>query len=153
MFSRSSSAPNSKLMERLNGHALPATSGTSPTAPAMPTQAQSASLLGQDIKITGIDLKISSVGTLRIDGDVQGEVYGAAVVIGDSGTVTGSVFAEEVIVRGHVFGIIRARKVVLQSSSHVEGDIHNNAIVVEPGARFDGRCRHLEERFELSIPN
>ncbi len=147
MFSRSASAPTNKLMGRLNGLASPPTPGTTPAPPQAP------SLLGQDIRITGTDLRISSVGTLQIDGDVQGEVYGNAVIIGETGIVTGSVFAQEVVVRGQVLGIIRARKVVLQSSSHIEGDIHNNAIVVEPGARFDGRCRHLEETFELSIPN
>jgi hypothetical protein len=52
--------------------------------------------------------------------------------------------AEEVTVRGRVQGSIRARKVLLCSTSHVEGNILHEAFAVETGAFFEGNCRHAD---------
>ena len=46
--------------------------------------------------------------------------------------------------RGKVMGRIRARKVLLAASSHVEGDILHEAFAVESGAFFEGNCRHSD---------
>jgi cytoskeletal protein CcmA (bactofilin family) len=54
------------------------------------------------------------------------------------------VAAEEVTVRGRVQGSIRARKVLLASTCHVEGDILHEAFSVETGAFFEGNCRHAD---------
>ena len=47
-------------------------------------------------------------------------------------------------VRGRVMGRIRARKVQLAATSHVEGDILHEAFAVEAGAFFEGNCRHSD---------
>jgi cytoskeletal protein CcmA (bactofilin family) len=52
--------------------------------------------------------------------------------------------AEDVTVRGRVKGSIRARKVLLASTCHVEGDILHEAFAVETGAFFEGNCRHAD---------
>ena len=41
-------------------------------------------------------------------------------------------------------GRIRARKVLLCATSHVEGDILHEAFAVETGAFFEGNCRHSD---------
>jgi cytoskeletal protein CcmA (bactofilin family) len=41
-------------------------------------------------------------------------------------------------------GRIRARKVQLAATSHVEGDILHEAFAVEAGAFFEGNCRHSD---------
>ena len=46
--------------------------------------------------------------------------------------------------RGKVVGRIRARKVLLAATSHVEGDILHEAFAVESGAFFEGNCRHSD---------
>ena len=46
--------------------------------------------------------------------------------------------------RGKVIGRIRARKVLLAATSHVEGDILHEAFAVEAGAFFEGNCRHSD---------
>ncbi len=46
--------------------------------------------------------------------------------------------------RGKVTGRIRARKVLLAATSHVEGDILHEAFAVESGAFFEGNCRHSD---------
>jgi hypothetical protein len=51
-------------------------------------------------------------------------------------------------------GRIRARKVQLASTSHVEGDILHEAFSVEAGAFFEGNCRHSDNPLgeERSVP-
>src|SRR5262245_14298879 len=64
---------------------------------------------------------------------------------------TGTVAAARVIVRGTISGVIRgATTVTLQSSSHVEGDIHHMSLAIEQGAEFDGRCRRAADAAALT---
>jgi cytoskeletal protein CcmA (bactofilin family) len=65
-------------------------------------------------------------------------------VIGDRAVIHGQIFANEVTVRGRVQGSIKAYKVMLCATSHVEGDILHAAFAVETGAFFEGNCRHSE---------
>jgi cytoskeletal protein CcmA (bactofilin family) len=109
------------------------------------------SVIGNDLKIIGQGLKIISQGTLQVDGEIEGDVGGAEVIIGERGRVTGTVAAERVIVRGTIAGIIRGVTVTLQSSAHVEGDINHMSLAIEQGAEFDGRCRRSADPSELKI--
>jgi cytoskeletal protein CcmA (bactofilin family) len=109
------------------------------------------SVIGNDLKIIGQGLKIISQGTLQVDGEVEGDVRGSEVIIGEKGKVTGTVAAERVIVRGKIAGVIRGVTVALQSSSKVEGDIHHMSLAIEQGAEFDGRCRRPGDASELNL--
>src|SRR6185436_12633228 len=109
------------------------------------------SIISNDLKIIGQGLKIISRGTLQVDGEVEGDVAGAEVIIGEQGRVTGTVAAERVIVRGRTSGVIRAMTVALQASARVEGDIHHMSLTIEQGAEFDGRCRRPQDPSELKL--
>ena len=115
------------------------------------TDASGKSVIGNDLKIIGQGLKIISQGTLQVDGEIEGDVGGSEVIIGEQGKVTGTVAAERVIVRGKVAGVIRGSAVTLQSSSRVEGDIHHMSLAIEQGAEFDGRCRRPADASELNL--
>jgi cytoskeletal protein CcmA (bactofilin family) len=109
------------------------------------------SVIGNDLKILGQGLKIISQGTLQVDGEIEGDVGGVEVIIGEQGKVTGTVAAERVIVRGRISGVIRGATVALQASSRVEGDIHHMSLAIEQGAEFDGRCRRPSDPSELNL--
>jgi len=147
MFSRSVAQSDAGLIGRLSGSSQPLARPAAEVRPA--TSPQACSVIGRDLTIIGMDLRISSNGTVQIDGDVQGEVSGRQVIIGETGKVTGTVYGLEVVVRGRVYGLLQGERIVLQASSHVEGDIHNNALIIEQGAQFDGRCHRLAQPFEL----
>jgi cytoskeletal protein CcmA (bactofilin family) len=66
-------------------------------------------------------------------------------MIGEHGRLTGGIVADMVAVRGQVMGSIRGKKVMLQSSSHVEGDIYHQSLAIEPGAYFEGKSRRCED--------
>ena len=130
---------------------------SSNAAPSRPSQLRSGSaeagksVISNDLKIIGQGLKIISRGTLQVDGEVEGDVGGAEIIIGEQGKVTGTVAAERVIVRGRISGVIRARTVALQASARVEGDIHHMSLAIEQGAEFDGRCRRPANDSELQL--
>jgi cytoskeletal protein CcmA (bactofilin family) len=131
-------------------------SGTPPNKPpsARPSSLAAAagkSVISNDLRIIGQSLKIISRGTLQVDGEVEGDVGGAEIIIGEQGKVTGTVAAERVIVRGRISGVIRAITVALQSSARVEGDIHHMSLAIEQGAEFDGRCRRPADASELQL--
>ena len=111
--------------------------------PAPRTGERSApSVIGPDLTIMG---NMISNGEVQVDGEVQGDLHGTHIVIGEKARITGGVNAEEVVVRGHVMGSIRGRKVMLQSSSHVEGDVHHHSLAIEQGAYFEGKSRRSED--------
>ena len=64
------------------------------------------SVIGNDLKIIGQGLKIIGRGVLQVDGEIEGDVQGAEVIVGERGKVTGMVAGQQVIVRGKVSGVV-----------------------------------------------
>ena len=139
MFTRSSPA-EPKPLEPMN-----TTAGLNVQRRPSPPDPSTKSVISNDLKIIGQGLKIISQGTLQVDGEVEGDVRGTEVIIGEKGKVTGTVAAERVIVHGTICGVIRGMTVTLESSSRVEGDIHHMSLAIEQGAEFDGRCRRAAD--------
>jgi cytoskeletal protein CcmA (bactofilin family) len=101
-----------------------------------------ASVIGPDLTING---NLVSKGEVQVDGEVQGDIHGTYVVIGEKARITGGIVAEEIVVRGHVMGSVRGKRVMLQSSSHIEGDIYHQALAIEQGAFFEGKSRRSDD--------
>ena len=97
---------------------------------------RSMSLIGADLTVSG---DVISKGELRVDGEIEGNIKGVRLVIGEHARVTGNVAAEDVVLHGHVLGSVRGLRVSLQSTSHVEGDVYHQALIMEPGAFFEGK--------------
>ena len=110
------------------------------------------SVIGNDLTIIGQAITIVSQGHVQIDGAVQGNVHGKQVSIGQRGSITGTVMAETVEVRGQLMGSIRSPSVTLHPTAQVEGDIHHQLLAISEGAIFDGRVRRPADPSELT-PN
>ena len=147
MFTRSSPAEPKPLAP---AGANSAAVRSAPPRPRPASESGPKSVIGNDLKIIGQGLKIFSQGTLQVDGEIEGDVGGAEDNLGERGKVSGTVAAERVIVRGTISGVIRGATVTLQSSSHVEGDIHHMSLAIEQGAEFDGRCRRAADASQLT---
>src|SRR5690606_10473590 len=102
----------------------------------------SVSLIGSDLTIAG---NLVCKGEVQVDGTVEGDIQGSNVVIGENAMITGSISGEEVIVRGHVVGSVYSRRVMLQATSQVEGDIYHQALSIEQGAMFEGKSRRTND--------
>jgi cytoskeletal protein CcmA (bactofilin family) len=100
------------------------------------------SVIGPDLIIQG---NLISKGEVQIEGEVQGDIHGTHIIIGEKARITGGIIAEECIIRGHVLGTVRGRRVLLQTSSHVEGDIYHQTVAIEQGAFFEGKSRRTDD--------
>jgi cytoskeletal protein CcmA (bactofilin family) len=85
-------------------------------------------------------------GTLRVDngmtihGEVDGEIFATGdVVVEASATITASIEARNVDIRGQVTGNVRsARRLSLSGSGTLHGDASAARLVVEDGATLNG---------------
>ena len=102
-----------------------------------------ASIISNGVKIIGSI--IAEGAEVQVNGEVEGNVSGGSLTIGDTGMVKGDIVAESVTVIGRVEGSVRARKVQLARNAHVLGDIIHQSLAVEMGAVFEGQCRYLQD--------
>jgi len=127
-------------------------SGSAPkAAPApAPRRGRSApSIISDDLVVHG---NLIATGDIQIDGTVEGDVRSQSLTVGEHATITGEVMADDVVVRGRIVGSIRARRVQLATTCHVEGDILHEALAVETGAFFEGNCRHSDDPLGEDLP-
>lgn len=152
MFSRGSN-PDSNSPRPPGLAANPAASPQGQTSgrqsPFGAASVMGASVIGTDLTILGDKITIISQNKLQIDGDVRGDVNGKQVIIGEDGSVVGTVSAESIEVRGGVRGAIRAHNVILHPTAEVEGDIFHQTLSISEGAQFDGRVRRAKDPSEL----
>ncbi len=95
-------------------------------------------IISNGVKIEG---KVSSNGSIRIDGSIQGDLTAKGnVTIGEQGDINGQITANSVTIGGKVVGTVNAKeKLVLESNSTLKGDIITKVLVIEAGAKFDGK--------------
>jgi cytoskeletal protein CcmA (bactofilin family) len=94
-------------------------------------------IIGADSAIRG---EITSKGTVRIDGGVEGTVTADCLIIGEKGVVTGDATVRQMIVGGWIVGNIRAAEGVdIQRTGDVCGDISSARLSIADGGKFDGR--------------
>jgi cytoskeletal protein CcmA (bactofilin family) len=145
MFTRSPTVEPKSIERRTRSNGA---NGAQPALSAPSTGEKS--VIGNDLKIIGQGLKIIGRGTLQVDGEVEGDVQAAEVIIGEQGKVTGMVAGQQVVVRGKVSGVVCAKNVALQASSEVQGDIHHMSFAIEQGALFEGRSRRAADESALN---
>lgn len=86
---------------------------------------------------------------LRVDGVVMGNIQASAetdsiLVISETASVTGEVFADHVIVNGTVKGPVHARLMLeLQPRAKIEGDVHYTALEMHQGAIIAGQLHPI----------
>ena len=108
-----------------------------PAPQAAPAPARGSSVLARDLVFEG---NISGSGELTVDGQVKGDIRAGRLVIGDTGSVEGSIQADNVEVRGRVVGAVTGQQVRLLGTAYVDGDINHEQLAIEVGAYFQGRC-------------
>ena len=103
------------------------------------------SVIGRELTIAG---NITSMGSLALDGHIEGDVHCQRLHIGKGGRIDGVVTADDVIVDGRVKGDVRGAQVTLKSNAHVDGDIFHSSLAIEQGAFFVGRSRSCDNPTE-----
>ena len=108
-------------------------------------------IISNGVKIEG---KVSSTGNIRVDGSLQGDLNSRGnVTVGEQGDIKGEIVANIVTIGGKVVGTINAKeKLILESKCSLKGDIVTKVLVIEAGAKFDGKSNMADGR-EVITPS
>lgn len=104
------------------------------------SKSEETTIISRGVKIEG---KITSSGNIRVDGEIQGDIFSQSnITIGEDAKVNGQINANSITIGGNVSGIVRAKeKLILDSKSNLKGDIFTKSLVIEEGAKFDGKSK------------
>ncbi|GMR25619.1 MAG: hypothetical protein BMS9Abin39_0930 [Ignavibacteria bacterium] len=108
-------------------------------------------IISNGVKIEG---KVTSTGSIRVDGTLQGDLNAKGnVTVGEQGNINGEIIANIITIGGNVVGTVNAKeKLVLESKCVLKGDIITKVLVIEAGAKFDGKSS-MGDAKEFSSPN
>ena len=94
------------------------------------------SLISETVSIEGT---INSSGAIDVAGLVKGPVYSKELIVRDTGSITGTIEADDVEIHGHLDGKVTAQNIVIGAPGTVKGDIEfGNILRTENGADIDG---------------
>ncbi|HEY2034052.1 MAG TPA: polymer-forming cytoskeletal protein [Rhizomicrobium sp.] len=108
-----------------------------------------ASVISKSLKITG---QLESTEDIQIDGEIDGDVRGVGVKIGNNAKVKGTVYGDEVELAGTIEGKIEAKKVILTGTARMSGDVSHQDIRIESGAFIDGSLKPDFGKTAISKP-
>ena len=100
-------------------------------------------ILKQGVSTEG---KLTLKGCFCCDGPFKGEIEcDGLLILGENSQVEGRVSAKQLSVRGRLKGTVRVReKMVILPTAMVTGDIYTECLIIEAGARFDGKSHMLK---------
>ena len=102
------------------------------------------SLISETVSIDGT---VNSSGAIDIAGLIKGPVFSKELVIKETGSVSGSIEAEQVEIYGHLDGKISADNVVIGSTGVVKGDVEfANNLRTENGADIEGYIKKMPSK-------
>jgi len=94
------------------------------------------SVIGADVRIVG---DIFTEGEMQIDGQLDGDITCARLVVGEGARINGTIRAQHLRIHGHLNGSVFATAVIIARSAEVIGDITHETVEIEAGARLEGR--------------
>ena len=108
-------------------------------AQAQPVQTKNVSIIGPTLEFKG---ELSADEDLIIEGQIEGTIahHKKHLTVGRQGRVKADIHASSVIVLGRLVGDIHSAGIVsIAKGADVKGNIYCSRIVMEDGARFEGK--------------
>jgi cytoskeletal protein CcmA (bactofilin family) len=104
--------------------------------------------LGKGAEFNG---KLMFNGSVRIDGDFKGSIFGnGTLVIGEGAEIEADIRVDSVMVSGEMRGQIDVKKKIrIYSTGKVMGDLNTPVFSVEEGAFFEGTCHMIRSDTEV----
>jgi len=98
--------------------------------------------VGEGVEFKGVISYQGTVRTVRIDGQLEGEIHTDGVlIVGQTAVIDGKVEAGTIICQGRIIGDIIAReKVQLMSPAVMNGSVKTPSLTMEEGVLFNGIC-------------
>ena len=94
------------------------------------------SLISETVSIEGT---INSSGAIDVADLVRGPVFSKELIVRDTGSITGTIEADDVEIHGHLDGKVSAQNIVIGATGTVKGDVEFGInLRTENGADIDG---------------
>ena len=95
--------------------------------------------VGEGVEFKGI---INYQGTVRIDGQLEGEIHTEGVlIVGQGAVIDAKVEAGTIICQGRIVGdIVAHEKIQLMSPAVLNGSVKSPSLSMEEGVLFNGTC-------------
>ena len=102
-------------------------------------EVENSTIIGKATTITG---DIEAIGNIRIEGVLIGHIRSKAkVVLGQGGSVTGNIFAQNAEIQGEVLGhLYISEQLILKSTASVKGDIFAQNAETVTGYKHSGHA-------------
>lgn len=93
-------------------------------------------------------------GEARLSGKIEGTIFSnGMLIIEESAHVTGDVIGAKILVCGKVEGTIQSNMFLqITHTARINGDLNVHRLVVDDGARINGRISYVEEGKKESTP-
>ncbi len=110
----------------------------------------SSNIIGKGTMVHG---NVETFGNIRVEGKIIGDIKTKSkAAFGQSSHVEGNVLAQNAEVAGHIKGTIEVtEQLVLKPTATIDGDIITNKLLVESGAKFNGKCKMGVKSKEIKI--
>lgn len=108
------------------------------------------SIISADLNFVG---NLVTTEEIQLDGSVDGDIQCGAIILGESGRLTGTLTALTATIRGRIDGTVYAKTAILEKTAHVAGDVIHESITIEAGAHIEGRLIHKDNAHEASVLN
>ena len=112
-----------------------------------PNSTPTNTVIGDGITLEGV--KITGVGSIRIDGRIIGELdLDGDLTVGESGYIQGDIKVNHVLIAGKMDGNAYCREGIhLASTARLNGNVETASLVIDNGASFTGTS-HMNTNFK-----
>ncbi|WP_084705446.1 bactofilin family protein [Vibrio mexicanus] len=108
------------------------------------SQQSATTVIAKGCAIEG-QLKLES--DIQVDGQIEGQLHvEKALVISQSGSVKGEVFANHVIINGEFEGVCHASRIEILSQGRATGEIYSDDLSIEKGGKFNGLTHSVQDK-------
>ena len=93
---------------------------------------------------------LESEGDILIKGKVHGNITCKLLIVDVEAAIEGGIDCDDVVIRGATRGVIKAKRVRLEKTANVDGEIYQESFSAEEGARIRGALRHCDELKDIA---
>ena len=109
------------------------------------------SILAEGLRIEG---NVIAEGKIRIDGEINGDIKGDYIILGETSRIKGNILSEFIVIMGTVEGNVSSQEVEIKTTGKIRGDITTQKLSIEPGASIKGTLRSGDfYENSISIPS
>lgn len=105
------------------------------------------SIISKDSYIKG---ELHSTGSLDVEGNIEGDIFGNIVTIREEGQVNGNITAKTLNLKGKFSGKIKSERINISAKADIKGILEYVSLCVEDGAKIEGELKKINEvKFDI----